>query len=198
MSETSGSAGITAVILAAGTSKRLGEPKQLLVIDGKPLLQHVIDVVASCGFAEIVVVLGHAASEIEAVLGLPERARVVVNPEFAEGQSTSLRLGLASVAPDTDAAAVFLGDQPRLSAAAIGQVVDAFRSSGASVARAIYRGTPGHPVIVARESFGAFGDIGGDVGARDVLDGSPEVVEVALDMEPPVDIDTRADLDSLQ
>lgn len=198
MSESSGSIGISAVILAAGSSKRLGEPKQLLVLDGKPLLQHVVDVVATCGFAKIVVVLGHAADEIEAVLELPEGARAVVNPEYLDGQSTSLRVGLASVAPDAGAAAIFLGDQPRLSATAIEQVVDAFRSSGARVARAVYRGTPGHPVIVARESFNAFGDISGDVGARVVLDGSPEVVEVALDMDPPLDVDTRADLDSLQ
>ncbi len=67
----------------------------------------------------------------------------MVNPEYAEGQSTSLRLGLASVAPDAGAAAVFLGDQPRLSATAIQQVIDVFRSSGAHVARAVYRGTPG-------------------------------------------------------
>lgn len=189
---------ISAVILAAGSSKRLGEPKQLLVLDGVPLLQHVIDVVAACGFSEIVMVLGHAADVVETVLELPAGARVVVNPEFAEGQSTSLRLGLASVAPDARAAAIFLGDQPRLPAAAITRVVEAFRSSGARVARAVYRGTPGHPVIVARESFGAFGDISGDVGARVVLDGSPDVVEVSLDMEPPVDIDTRADLRRLQ
>lgn len=188
---------ISAVILAAGSSERLGEPKQLLVIDGKPLLQHVIDVVASC-FGDVVVVLGHAAGEIGTALDLPEGTRVVINPDYSEGQSTSLRVGLASVAPDAEAAALFLGDQPRLSSAAIEQVVDAFRSAGARVVRAVYRDTPGHPVIVARESFGAFGDFIGDVGARVVLDASPDVVEVALDMEPPLDIDTPADLEGLQ
>ncbi|MPZ69184.1 MAG: NTP transferase domain-containing protein [Actinobacteria bacterium] len=194
----SGAVDISAVILAAGASSRLGEPKQLLVLEGKPLLQHVVDVVASCGFAEIVVVLGHAAEEVEGALDLPEGARVVVNPDHAEGQSISLHLGLASVSPASSAAAIFLGDQPRLSPAAIGRVVDAFRSSGARAARAVYRGTPGHPVIVTSGSFGAFGEIGGDVGARAVLDGSTDVVEVALDMEPPLDIDTPADFESLQ
>lgn len=198
MSASSGPVEISAVILAAGSSKRFGEPKQLLVLDGKPLLQHVVDVVASCGFAEVVVVLGNGADEIEAALELPEGARVVVNPEFAEGQSTSLRLGLASVTPDSVAAAIFLGDQPRLSRAAIGQVIAAFHASRARVARAVYRGTPGHPVIVARDSFEEFGARTGDTGAREFLASAEDILEVALDADPPQDVDTPSDFDSLQ
>lgn len=188
---------ISAVILAAGSSRRFGTPKQLLELEGKPILQHVIDAVSSCGFAEIVVVLGHAAADIEAALDLPEGARIVVNPDHTDGQSTSLRCGLASIAPDSDAAALFVGDQPRLGVAAIDEVVRAFRSSGGPVARAVYRGTPGHPVIVTRATFDAFGTAGGDVGARAFLDAAEDVLQVDLDTDAPRDIDTPEDFEAL-
>ena len=80
---------IAGVVLAAGTSSRLGRPKQLLPLQGKPLTQHVIDATIAAGLDEVVVVLGHAAEEVEAGLELPPPARAVVNPDYEAGQSSS-------------------------------------------------------------------------------------------------------------
>lgn len=197
MSKTSSSA-ISAVILAAGSSRRLGTSKQLLELGGKPILQHVIDEVASCGFAEVLIVLGHRAGDIEAAVSLPDGARIVVNPDHLAGQSSSLRCGLGAVEAGSRAAAIFLGDQPRIDARSVAEVLQAFASSSKPVARATYRGTPGHPVVVAREAYAQFGGASGDEGARAFLERSEDVVLVGIDADPPIDVDTWQDFEALE
>src|SRR5918997_5983315 len=103
---------ISAVVLAAGASTRLGRPKQLLELDGKPLLQHVVDALDGAGLDEVVVVLGHEAERIRAAVVLPARGRVVVNRAHRSGQASSLRAGLDAVDAASEAAVVVLGDQP--------------------------------------------------------------------------------------
>jgi molybdenum cofactor cytidylyltransferase len=181
---------ISGIILAAGASKRLGRPKQLLDLEGRPLLQHVVDAAAGAGLEEIVVVLGHHAERIAAALILPPSARVVVNPDHSAGQSTSLRTGLDALDPGADAVAILLGDQPRLTASAINTVIDAFRAGPAAIARAVWRGVPGHPVVVARSEWDRFRGSEGDIGARDVIAASRVVAEIEMDEAPPVDVDT--------
>ncbi|MQB01523.1 MAG: NTP transferase domain-containing protein [Actinobacteria bacterium] len=181
---------ISGIILAAGSSKRLGRPKQLLDLEGRPLLQHVVDAAAGAGLQEIVVVLGHDAERIAAALVLPSSARAVVNPDHSAGQSTSLRTGLDALDPGAEAAAILLGDQPRLGASAIIRVIDGFRSGPSPIARAMWRGVPGHPVVVARSEWDRFRGSEGDVGARHVISASREVAEIEMDEAPPVDVDT--------
>jgi molybdenum cofactor cytidylyltransferase len=142
---------IAALVLAAGTSTRLGEPKQLLDLDGRPLVQHVVDAAAAAGLRPIVVVLGHAAGEVAAALDLPPGARTVVNRRYADGQSTSLRAGLDAMAEEVVAAvAVLLADQPTLPAATIRAVVTRHGESATPVTRPRFDGTPGPPVILDR------------------------------------------------
>ncbi len=188
---------ISALILAAGSSERLGTPKQLLDLDGKPVLQHVIDRAAGCSVDEIVVVLGHHARLIEEALDLSGDVRVVINRDYSLGQSTSLRVGVDAVDAHSRAAAILLGDQPRIPPEAIEQVIEAFHGGHKPIARARYRGTPGHPVIVDRAAFGLFVDLSGDEGARTLLRLSPDVEVVDIDDDVPVDIDTWADYESL-
>ncbi|HEX3327669.1 MAG TPA: nucleotidyltransferase family protein, partial [Actinomycetota bacterium] len=140
---------IAAVVLAAGTSSRLGRPKQLLELDGKPLLQHVIDL-AAASFDEVVVVLGFEADAIEAALALPLNSRVARNPDYRQGMSTSLRVGIGDLGDRIQAAAIFLGDQPRMPAELVSAVLSTWRSAGSRVARPRFGATPGHPVIVHR------------------------------------------------
>lgn len=189
---------VAGLILAAGGSTRMGEPKQLLPLDGRPILQHVVDAAAaSGGLGELVVVLG--AEAVRAALRLPERARTVVNPDYAEGQSTSLRLGLRSLSEDVDAAAVLLGDQPHVTPELIDRVVSAFQGSDRPVARPVYttaggRTVPGHPVVLARTVWGEVEKLTGDQGARALLARRDEwLLEVPIEGEPPPDIDTRED-----
>lgn len=180
---------ISGVILAAGTSSRLGRPKQLLELGGKPALQHIIDRAAAAGLDEIVVVLGHEAARIRSAVHLPPFGHVVANPSFASGQASSLRTGLAAVDARAEAAVVLLGDQPTLNTNVIGTVLEAWRGEGTPVARAVYRGTPGHPVVMARAAFAAFDEAEGDDGSRAVL-ADLGVAEIAIDTPAPSDIDT--------
>jgi molybdenum cofactor cytidylyltransferase len=190
---------VSCVILAAGTSSRLGESKQLLEIAGKPLLQHVLDVASGTEADEIVVVLGHDAARIQAFVHLPERARTVVNETYEAGQASSLRAGLAAVAPDAEAALVVLGDQPTVAPASYRTVLAEWRRTGADVVRPRYEGVPGHPVVISRGCFEAFAKLEGDTGARALLDdGDIRVREVNLAGPPPVDIDTRGDYEALR
>lgn len=189
---------ISGVVLAAGTSSRLGRPKQLLPLHGRPLLQHVVDAAAAAGLDEVLVVLGHGAAEVEAALRLPPAARTVGCPDYREGQSASLRTGLAAAAPEARAAVVLLGDQPTVDADAIRAVIEAYGATGGPVVQARYDGRPGHPVLLDRRVWGEMEKVRGDRGARDVLVEHAEwVVPVDLPGEPPPDVDTRADYERL-
>lgn len=182
---------VAAVILAAGTSARLGQPKQLLPLYGRPLLQHVVDAAAEAGVDRIVVVLGQAAPEVEAALVLPANAEVCVNPRFADGQSTSLHAGIERLTEDVDFALVLLGDQPGVSADTLRAVA---KAPAAPIVRARYSGRPGHPVRFAREVWPALNETRGDTGARDLLTaGAYDVAYIDVDGDPPPDIDTWDD-----
>jgi len=192
------------IILAAGASTRMGRPKQLLPLDDKPLLQHMIDAAAASKLDEIVVVLGARAAEIRAAIKLPSdgRARIVVNERHAKGLSESVRVGLAATAPRSTAAAILLGDQPRVSADLIDRMLAAHASSGKAATRPIFgtksdEPTPGHPVLLSRALWQMLRDLRGEEGARAVLAANAERVnEVRILATPPADIDTPADYEA--
>lgn len=189
---------VSGVVLAAGTSTRLGRPKQTLELWGKPVLQHVVDAGSGAGLDEVIVVLGHRCSIVAGVLELPPGARIVENPDYAAGQSTSLRAGLDACDRASGAAAILLGDQPGLTPALIDSVLDAYRSGEAPVARAVFEGTPGHPVVVGRELWSSWRAVAGDRGGRDLLAGVPQLVDVEMGRPPLPDIDTLEQYRSLQ
>jgi molybdenum cofactor cytidylyltransferase len=189
---------VAGVVLAAGTSSRLGAPKQLLELEGKPLLQHVVDVIAASGLDETVIVLGHAAEEVADRISLPPRARVVVNADYARGMASSLAAGVDAVDPDSDAAVVVLGDQPRLTRAHVRRAVQAFARGQAPIVRALFGDVPGHPIVVARSHWHLLRAATGDKGARDVLASHADVVD-HIDLGAPLDdVDTWEDYESLR
>jgi len=192
---------ITGVVLAAGTSSRLGGrgPKQLLELDDRPLLQHVIDAAAAAGLDEIVVVTGHEADDVERSLSLPSIARAVRNHSFAEGMAGSLRTGLASADRASEAAVILLADQPGVSAGAIRNVVAAFRRSGSPFVLARYRDRSGRPILIGRGVWSLLQELEGDVGAREVIAAHPELVEaVEADGPVPADVDTWEDYEAVR
>jgi len=185
---------VTGIILAAGRSSRMGRPKQLLPLDGRPLLQHVVDAGAEV-FDDVILVLGHDAEAIAAALDLPPGVRVVVNPDHVDGQATSLRAGLDHAPEGARAVAILLGDQPEVRVDAIRAVVAAQGVSDAPILRAAYRGRPSHPVVLERSVWPGAEALRGDAGARALIAahaGRVELVEVGG--EPPEDIDTPEDL----
>jgi molybdenum cofactor cytidylyltransferase len=180
----------------------MGRAKQLLPLNGRPLLQHVIDAAASSRLDELVLVLGHHADEIRAAIEVPSRMRVVVNPHFDEGQSSSLRTGLQSADPQAVAAAIVLGDQPELSTDLIDAVIEAFEKGAAPILRPVFVSSsgriPGHPVILARAVWSEVIRLSGDEGARSLMSIYPEWVrELTIESEAPRDVDTEADYEVL-
>jgi molybdenum cofactor cytidylyltransferase len=185
---------VTGIVLAAGTSSRLGRPKQLLDLAGRPVLQHVVETLHSARVDEIVVVLGHRAEEIATAMPLSDRVRLATNPDFASGQSTSLRAGLLAAGDRSQAAVILLGDQPGMRAEAVTAVIEAWGSGRGPAVQATYRGVPGHPVLFDRSVWADLEGAEGDEGARGLLASHPQwraLVEVGG--SPPLDIDNEED-----
>ncbi|MDQ4058572.1 MAG: nucleotidyltransferase family protein [Actinomycetota bacterium] len=174
----------------------MGRPKQLLELEGKPILQHTLDIVAE-RFEDAVLVLGHEADAIQDALEISSRVRVVRNPDHLSGQASSVKVGIAAVAAESEAAAVFLGDQPGISGSLIDEVIAAFRGSTESVVRPGSRDAPGHPVLVRRESFEQWARLTGDEGARSLMRG-PDVHFVATSSPLPDDVDTPEDYERIR
>jgi molybdenum cofactor cytidylyltransferase len=186
---------IVGLVLAAGAGTRFGSTKQLADLEGRPLLEHVLQSMSDAGLDRLVVVLGAAAGEIRAGVDL-HGADVAVCERWEEGQAASLACGLAA-ATDAEAVVVALGDQPRLSPEAVRRVVAA-RSDGMEAARATYGGEPGHPVLLERSLFGRLRDVSGDRGARNLLM-SVKTQEVPCDdLGGGEDVDTLAQLEALR
>ncbi len=179
---------IGGLILAAGEGRRFGATKQLAELHGRPLLEYAL--AALTGVSPRVVVLGHAADDIAAGVDL-QGASPVVCEDWAEGQSASLRCGLAAL-PGVDAVVVVLGDQPGITAAAVDAIVAAGGDEDA--VRATYDGAPGHPVLLRRALLDRTGELRGDTGFRDLLEHAT-VREVEIgELADPADIDTREEL----
>ena len=190
---------IGAVILAAGMSSRMGEPKQLLLLDGKTLLGRVLDNARSAAVDEIVVVLGAAAESIREKIDL-SKVKVVVNSSYQQGMGTSLRTGLAALDPVIKAALIILADQPFVRAATLVRICEEYWRSHAQIVIPLYRGFRGNPVLLDRSVFPEVMTLGGDVGCRAIfgnhLDG---IVKLPVeDLGILLDIDSKADFEKLQ
>lgn len=182
---------VAGVVLAAGSARRFGATKQLVEVEGRPLVRHAVDTAMAAGLDPVVVVVGHDADRVRAAL--PPGVEVVDNPAHASGQASSLRAGAAAVAAgDADGLVVLLADQPGIDPDVVARVGAAL-GDGHPVARARYDDRPGHPVGFARGVFAALGAVTGDVGARDLLD-ELDVHDVAVDGPCPPDVDTPDDL----
>lgn len=198
---------VTAIVLAAGTSSRMGQLKQLLDYHGRPLLHHVVDNLCRSGVDKIVVVIGHRQSEVAAVLeGLP--VQIVINPDYASGQSSSIKAGLkALAAPGFDAVSgtgrqgvlFVLGDQPLLKPETINLLTEYFLRHG-GIAAPYYRGVRGNPVLFDLSFWAEFDSLQGDTGAREIIARHPEALHKIEVTDPGIffDVDTPEDLESLR
>lgn len=183
------------LVLAAGSSRRMGRAKQLLPFAGRPLLEGVVAAANASSLDEVVVVLGGSADEIREAVDLG-RARVVYNPAHTEGLGSSLRAGLASLDKRVDRAMVILGDQPAVSAELFDRLLELQASSGLPSAALRFGDLLHPPVVLDRSLFGDLGSLEGDVGCRAVIRGRPELVAALpaeSDANHPIDIDTPED-----
>ncbi|HEV2895396.1 MAG TPA: nucleotidyltransferase family protein [Actinomycetota bacterium] len=187
---------VLGVVLAAGGSTRMGRPKQLAELDGRPLLAHVLAAVDDAPVDRVVVALGGAA---DAVLDRVElgRAEPLVVEGWAAGMGHVLASALARAGGDWEAVVVLLGDQPLVPGRAVGRVVEAWRAGAGPMVTATYDGRPGHPKLFDRRLLPDLLRLTGDTGARDLLAAHPDRVhrvEVG-DLGSDADIDVEADLE---
>jgi molybdenum cofactor cytidylyltransferase len=187
---------VTAVVLAAGASRRFGAPKMLAPLGGRPVLQHVLDALAGAGLVDVVVVLGDQAAAIRAAVSWRSE-RIELNPRPMDGLSSSLRVALDVAAEDrsVDAVLVLLGDQPAVRPAVISAVLAAAETSPQPIVRVRYADDDApNPVLVRRAAWVLAAGLSGDRGLGPLLIERPDLVtEVAAPGANP-DIDIPEDL----
>ena len=190
---------ITGIILAAGGSTRIGHVKQLLAFGETTLLGQVIENVLGSSLDDVVVVLGHEAQEIQEAVRL-DQVTVVMNEAHAQGQSTSLRVGLSAAASDTDAVMFILGDQPLVGAEVMNALIAGYACTRAPIVLPTYQGRRGNPVVIDRLLFPQIESLTGDVGARVLFsEYADAIVEVEIEDDSiHLDLDTWEDYRELK
>jgi molybdenum cofactor cytidylyltransferase len=190
---------ISAIVLAAGEARRMGETKQLLPWRGKTVLGHVLDTLLSSSVDEVILVLGHEAERVLEKVAIRE-IKVVFNPDYQKGMSTSLRRGLRAMNKAAEGFLVVLADQPAITPEIIDRLIDSFRrvQPGKNIVAPSFRGRRGHPVLFGRKYREEFGGLTGEVGGREILARHPEDI-LALEVDTDavlIDLDTPEDYQS--
>lgn len=182
---------VGAVILAAGSSRRYGSPKQLVVVDGMTLLEHAIEAATVAGLQPVAAVvpvwLSRPASYDD------ERLRWIRNAFPERGLSVSLRLGLDALGQEVDAAVIMLGDQPGLPSESISRLLTAGRDR--PIVASLADGILAPPVLIEASHFHLADELSGDIGLRQMLIDHPGLVRAVDVRGHPPDIDTPDDLD---
>ncbi len=194
----SGHGSVAAVVLAAGDSTRLGQPKQLAQLNGRPALAYTLDALRASSVDQIILVLGHAADTIEAALDCTD-VTVVHNDAHAEGQSTSVKAGIKALGDEVGAALMVVGDQPMLQPVVVDAILRAYRQTGGPFIVPVYDSGWGNPVLLARVTWPLLDNLKGDTGARPILRKHMDMVlEVPVPGAAPDDIDTPEDYERVR
>ena len=186
---------VTGVILAAGGSRRLGAPKQLLAYGGTTLLGASIDRARQCPLDQLVVALGASSEEIRARVDLGG-TDVVENPSYGEGCSSSIKPALERVDRRAEGIVLLLGDQPGVDPAAVRRLIDEASGSPLGVCR--YDDGPGHPFWIHRRLFDTVHSLHGDKAIWKLVDsGRHRVTEIDVRGPLPRDVDTWEEYERL-
>jgi molybdenum cofactor cytidylyltransferase len=190
------STAISALLLAAGKGERMGGVKQLLSLGEQRMIEASLHNLQVSRVDEIIVVLGFAADEIRPLVEGTERVKVVINPRFAEGMSTSIHQGLREIDPRATGILIALADQPFIPPEVINALIEGFATGAQGIVLPAYEGRRGHPVILDRKKYeGELLKLQGDVGGKEIVGKHPEdvlEVEVAsqgvlMDIDAPED-----------
>lgn len=188
------------VVLAAGDSSRLGQPKQLLTYKGESLLQHSVKAAIETGMQPIIVVLGSNAGQVQKELEQTP-VHVVVNTQWQEGMASSIRCGiddLLASTPSAEGLILMVCDQPFVDAALLSDLIAAYQKSSKRIVACSYDDTFGPPVFFHQSLFSELLQLQGDVGARGVIRRHANEVAVVPFAKGTIDVDTEADYEKLK
>jgi molybdenum cofactor cytidylyltransferase len=187
---------VTGLVLAAGGSRRLGEPKQLLPYGSGTLLDHSLETARASGFDQLIVAIGGSSGEVRGRVDL-SAAQVVENPDFGEGCSSSIAAGLSALDPRAELLVLMLGDQPGVTPATVRALI-AGCGEGTVLAACLYDDGRGHPLAFGRGAFDDLRELHGDKAVWKLMEHrSDEVVEIRVSGPIPRDVDTRADYEAV-
>jgi molybdenum cofactor cytidylyltransferase len=183
------------LLLAAGSSSRLGQSKQLLPVEGQTLLERSAKIAVASGVHKTIVVLGsNEATHREAIRNCP--VEIIVNPEWQKGMGSSLKTGLRHLinsAPGTEAVLVMVCDQPRLETSHLQKLILEFGTSGKSIAASFYKNSPGVPAIFASNHFQELLNLDDQQGAKKIILQHRDNIALVDFPEGAVDLDTPED-----
>ncbi|HEY6396346.1 MAG TPA: nucleotidyltransferase family protein [Solirubrobacteraceae bacterium] len=186
---------VTGLVLAAGGSKRLGRPKQLLPFGAVTLLDHVLRTARACDFDQLLCVLGGGADTVRAGVDL-SGAQVIENVHFGEGCSSSIVAALDAVDARSEVLVLMLGDQPGVSVSTVAELLSG--RGEAPLASCAYTDGRGHPLAFSRALFPELSALHGDKSVWKLLDRhAGEVVDVPVNGPIPRDIDTLEDYEAV-
>jgi molybdenum cofactor cytidylyltransferase len=190
---------VAGIILAAGSSSRMGRPKQLLPLRGQTIIECVVDSALASPLDKVVVVLGHRAEKLIPLLRERE-VTVVINAEYQSGQSSSLQAGLRVVGDDFDAALFLLADQPLITPSIISSILTAYANNPSPIVLPLFDGKRGNPVLFDRQTFDFIDSLSGDTGGRVLFQKyAGQILEVPVqDIAIHFDIDTEKDYSALR
>ena len=187
---------VTGLMLAAGGSRRLGEPKQLLPYGSGTLLDHSLETARASGFDQLIVAIGGSSGEVRSRVDL-SGAEVVENPDFGEGCSSSIAAGLSALDPRAELLILMLGDQPGVTPATVRALITGC-GEGTVLAACLYDDGRGHPLAFGRGAFDELRGLHGDKAVWKLMERrSGEVVEIRVTGPIPRDVDTRADYEAV-
>ena len=182
---------ISAIILAAGESRRMGEPKQLMPLGKTTILERTVDNFLNSAVHDVIVVVGYRAEEVISLIA-DRSVAIAVNSAYREGMSTSIVTGLGLISDKTQGVMLALADQPFIDSHTINHLIEAFGAHNKNIAIPVYQGKRGHPVIFAIKYKEELLRLKGDIGGREIIGQHPDdILEVTVNCEGIcVDIDT--------
>lgn len=188
---------VSAILLAAGQSKRMGQPKQLLPFGQSTIVEQAVDNLLGSAVSEVIVVVGYRADEVIKILAT-KPVKLTINPDYKQGMSTSIVAGLNLVDSRAQAVMLTLGDQPLIDSQTINRLIKEFHHHDKGIAIPIYQGRRGHPIIFAIKYKEELSKLRGDIGGRYIIKKYPhDILEVAVSSQGiNIDIDTISDYHS--
>lgn len=182
---------ISAIILAAGESRRMGKPKQLMPLGKTTILERTVENFLNSKVYDVIVVVGYRAEEVISLIANRPVA-VVVNSAYRDGMSTSIVAGLSLIGDKTQGVMLALADQPFVDSQTINRLIEVFGAHNKGIAIPVYQGQRGHPVIFTIRYKEELLALKGDIGGRQIINQHPDdVLEVTVDCEGIcIDLDT--------